>query len=583
MEFPLFSLGPSPVQWTVLFSKRTSVLVSHFDRLCRRGTPLKQEFEEVIWKLKKARQAAVEEALQTRLTFERRSVALLNAINISPSGSQILYWCAPTLLGTWGLHDHPLLGQSFSRHIDNVVATSSPVTSLTLYEMMKEEWHLWRRCLVLSLLFLPSILWAPFALGYGWGRQWWVECVRWTLAHAGPAFIKWGQWGATRPDLLPRDLCRALERLHNQAPCHSFAHTRQEIEASFGLPLEELFLDFDPEPVASGSIAQVHRAKLGEVVAARTKRPVGTWVAVKVRHPGVQELMTRDFKLMMRACVLSSKFSHLFSGLRLEESMRQFGAPLHEQLDLRLEAENLQRFRQNFRRWKCVGFPKPIDPLISSSVLVESFEDGILISNLVHDPDYATSVAVSQTGLDVYLKMLMRDNFVHADLHPGNILVRDDRPVWRKDHQPKLVLIDAGMVAELSSQDQQHVLSFFQALTRIDGADVAQAILDMTVHPKCPNPEAFVHDMKQLFDQLDFETVRHYTSEIIQDMLSTVREHDVTLKGSVCTLMATTLVLEGWSTKLNPDISIMDQLKASLPKPWKERIAQTMETMPIEL
>lgn len=259
--------------------------------------------------------------------------------------------------------------------------------------------------------------------------------------------------------------------------------------------------------------------------------------------------------------------------------MRQFGAPLHQQLDLRLEAQNLERFEQNFKRWRSVGFPQPLGPLISEAVLVESFEEGDLISHLVRHPDHATSVQVSQTGLDLYLKMLMRDNFLHADLHPGNILVQDkSKDTWSGwwSAVPKLVLLDAGMVAELTAQDQQHVVTFFRALTQIDGADVAQTILDMAVHPKCSNPAAFKQDMKELFDGLDFETIRHYTQEIIQDMLDKVRKHEVTLKGSVCTLMATTLVLEGWSTKLNPDICIMDRLKEKLPKPWKERLVQSM-------
>lgn len=577
----MFSLGPSPMRWHRLFSRQTSALLDRFEHLCRRGTPLKREIEEVLWKLKCARLAAMQEVNQTRIQFERRSVALLNAMTISPSGTQILALGVPTLLGSMGVRRTPLFSQSLHQ-----IPIPSPVMRRPdgLWNSVVRECALWWRFCVLWMLFTPALMLAPLALGLGWGRVVWTELVRWTLEHAGPAFIKWGQWGATRPDLLPVDLCRSLEHLHNQAPEHSFRHTRKEVEASFGMRLEELFLEFDPVPVASGSIAQVHKARLGEVAAAATQLPVGSWVAVKVRHPHVQTLMERDFTLMVRACEASSKIPFL-SGLRLEESMRQFGAPLHKQLDLRLEAGNLQRFKQNFRRWRSVGFPSPLFPLVSSSVLVESFEDGDLISSLVRNPDYATSVQVSQTGLDLYLKMLMRDNFLHADLHPGNILVQDrPKTVWTGWGQssPKLVLLDAGMVAELTPQDQKRVVTFFQALTRIDGADVAQTILDMAVHPKCSNPKAFIQDMKELFDELDFDTIRQYTQQVIQDMLDKVRRHEVTLKGSVCTLMATTLVLEGWSTKLNPEICIMDRLRTTLPKPWKERLAQTIENVEME-
>jgi len=585
VEFPVFCLGPSPMRWHRLFSQQTSNLVERFEQLCNRGTPFKREIEDFLWKLKRARRMAVQEVNQTRIEFERRSVALLNAMTISPSGSQILYWGGPTLIGSMGLRGRPLFSQTFQRTPETLFIQPKPLRRPSgFFASVVNECALWWRFLVLWMLFTPAVVLAPFALGLGLGRASWTELVRWTLEHAGPAFIKWGQWGATRPDLLPVDLCRSLERLHNQAPEHRFRHTRREVEASFGMPLEELFSEFDPVPIASGSIAQVHKAKLGELAAAATNLPVGSWVAVKVRHPHVQTLMERDFTLMVRACEASARIPFL-SGMRLEESMRQFGAPLHKQLDLRLEAGNLKRFKQNFRHWRSVGFPSPLFPLVSPSVLVESFEDGDLISNLVHNPDYATSVQISQTGLDLYLKMLMRDNFLHADLHPGNILVQD-RPktawtAWRNQN-PKLVLLDAGMVAELTPQDQKRVLTFFQALTRIDGADVARTILDMAVHPKCNNPHAFVQDMKELFDDLDFDTIRQYTQEVIQDMLDKVRRHEVTLKGSVCTLMATTLVLEGWSTKLNPEICIMDRLKHTLPKPWKERLAQTIESIELK-
>lgn len=528
-----------------------------------------------MWKLKRARQAAMEEVNQTRIQFERRSVALLNAMTISPSGSQILYWGGPTLLGSWRLKAHTLFSQSH-----HPTSFHPPYEPIGFFHRLFQEFSMLWRFFTLCFLFLPSIWMAPLALRLGWGRVLWIECVRWTIENAGPAFIKWGQWGATRPDLLPIDLCHALERLHTNAPKHDFKHTRLEIERSFGMPLEELFIEFDPTPIASGSIAQVHKAKLNAAAAAASRLPIGTSVAVKVRHPGVQIQMERDFALMVRLCEASSKLP-FFSEMRLEESMRQFGAPLREQLDLRLEAQNLIRFQRNFRRWKSVHFPRPLFPWISSSVLIESFEEGDLISKWVQEPDRVTSVQISETGLDAYLKMLTRDNFLHADLHPGNILVQNTTPSWTrwKSKTPKLVLLDAGMVAELTLQDQKHILNFFGALTRIDGVDVAQTILDMAVHPKCPNPQAFREDMKILFDGLDYDTIRLSTQDIIQNMLDKVRKHEVTLKGSVCTLMATTLVLEGWSTKLNPDISIMDRLRTTLPKPWNERFAQAINSI----
>lgn len=428
-------LGPSPIRWSRLW--------------------------------REAREKASREITQTRLNFEHKRVALLNAMTISPSGTQILSLSTPAFFGSLNLHNRVF----HSSHLTPSGVHQQLRQTSSLLRRVLFEVEMWLRLVKLWLLFTPVVLWAPFALQWNLLRSTWIALFRWSLERAGPAFIKWGQWGATRPDLLPLDLCRSLESLHNAAPKHSFEHSRQEIEKAFGIRLEVLFEEFETQPVASGSVAQVHRAKLTPLGASYTSLKPGNCVAVKVRHPGVKAMMEKDFKLMMRACSLSRRLPFL-AGLRLDESIRQFGTPLHEQLDFQLEARNLDRFQRNFRLWNSVGFPRPLYPFVSQSVLIESFEDGDLISNLVHNPDYQTSIEVSHTGVDVYLKMLMRDNFLHADLHPGNILVQNHNSnsqsyvnrvltLLRLSPQRKLVLLDAGMVTELTPQDQKHVVTFF--------------------------------------------------------------------------------------------------------------------------
>jgi aarF domain-containing kinase len=274
--------------------------------------------------------------------------------------------------------------------------------------------------------------------------------------------------------------------------------------------------------------------------------------------------------------------------MRLDESVAQFGAPLKEQLNLAQEAQHLARFNRNFRKWRNLSFPKPIFPLVSEDVLVETFEEGRLISNYVNNPGHRHSAALANLGLDCYLKMLLHDNFVHADLHPGNIMVRmqDPNTLWSRvatflhlDRKPQLVLLDVGMVAELTRQDQINLVEFFKAITSKDGAALGYNILNFSDKQTCPEPEAFVDDMKALFEGLDMSTITDKTSEIIGDMMEKVRQHQVSLKGVVSTVVVTTMVLEGWSTKLNPDIKIMDALRDILPCSWTERITRTMDRM----
>ncbi|KAK9803443.1 hypothetical protein WJX73_001415 [Symbiochloris irregularis] len=437
----------------------------------------------------------------------------------------------------------------------------------------------------LFLLFLPLILSSPLCVGLGIGRASWVQLVRWTLERAGPAFIKWGQWAATRPDLFPPDVCRALTRLHTGAPAHSPAFTRHAVEHAFHCRLDDMFDAFDELPVASGSIAQVHRGVLSEAGAAGSNHKPGQLVAVKVRHPGVDTLMQRDFALMMRMARISRHLP-LLADLRLDESVQQFGAPLKEQLDLAAEARHLSRFNYNFRLWRNLSFPVPVYPLVTPEVLVETFEHGRLITAFVDNPSNPHNAALANLGRDCYLKMLLNDNFIHADLHPGNILVRvtDPNSLWGRitrffhlNTAPHLVLLDVGMTAELSPDDQTHIIQFFKAITAKDGSALAQNILSFDDSQSCQDPEAFVQDMAAMFDALDPDTISEHTSDIISQMMETVRRHQVALKGIVSTVVVTTMVLEGWSSKLNPDIKVMGALRDLLPMNWHDRIQLTVD------
>ena len=171
-------------------------------------------------------------------------------------------------------------------------------------------------------------------------------------------------------------MCSELERLHAAAPAHAYAHTEAAVARAFGLPASELFEWIERAPVASGSIGQVHRARLSAKGALLAGRPEGSLVAVKVRHPRASEAIARDFEAMAALAAAASRLSPSLRAARLEETLRQFEAPLREQVDFQREARNLARFGRNFRRAKAVSFPEPLFPLVAPDVLVESFETG---------------------------------------------------------------------------------------------------------------------------------------------------------------------------------------------------------------
>ncbi|KAL5549017.1 hypothetical protein UlMin_004248 [Ulmus minor] len=290
---------------------------------------------------------------------------------------------------------------------------------------------LFLRAIYLAIFFTPYIAMAPFAESFGTQyRKTWLHIVHHTLEKAGPAFIKWGQWAATRPDLFARDLCDELAKLHTKAPTHSFSFTRKSIERAFGRKLPEIFETFEEEPVASGSVAQVYQATL------KYRYPV--------RHPGVGEAIRRDFAIIN--CVEKlSRFIPALNWLRLDESIQQFVVFMMSQVDISREAAHLSHFIYNFRSWKDVSFPRPLYPLVRPSVLVETYEQGEL------------------------------DNFIRADMHPGNILVQ-----VKNNKLPHVIFLDVGMTAELSKRDRVNLIEFFKAVALRGGRTAAESTLRLS-------------------------------------------------------------------------------------------------------
>lgn len=471
-------------------------------------------------------------------------------------------------------------------------------------------WTLWRST-VLGVLFMPLVVTGVCMMTLGIGRGLWLAYLRRTLEIAGPAWVKWGQWSSTRRDLFPADMCRELTKLQSSAPVHPFSYTKRELEDAFQAPLERYFYDFSEDPIASGSIAQVHRGFLTEEGAKFSSYPAGTAVAVKVRHPGVEKKIRTDFQVMQTIAFISSKLPGL-ANMRLEESVQQFAMPLFEQVDLELEAEHLRRFIYNFRRMRGVSFPEPIYPLVSPSVLVETFEEGesmarylellnedvdrkVLEVNGVQRSEMFKPLAI--LGCKTLLQMMLRDNFVHADLHPGNILVRIEKPEKPWDvmlnqfvtgdtsPRPHVVLLDVGMTAELSHADQKNLHGFFESVLDLDGERAARCILAMSPWQGCPDPEGFTTEVGTLFKSFG-EMMSGGVTDVslcMNTVLDSVRKYEVNIQGNILSVVVTTLVLEGWATKLDPDVSIIATIKQTLafkdPVHWVKKSLQRTADM----
>lgn len=322
------------------------------------------------------------------------------------------------------------------------------------------------RFIHLALLFGPVIITAPMIfvgsqprrkpgkpvaeVEDNWGAVWWYGFLVKQMERAGPSFIKLGQWAASRTDLFPAALCAKMSKLHSGNKPHPFRYTKKVLQRAFHLPFDEIFEAFEEKPIGCGAIAQVYRARLRPEILTQSSaeaaqladelahqadgdRRIVTSVAIKVLHPRVEKLVRRDIRIMSIFANIINALPEM-EWLSLPDEVMAFSDMMTQQLDLRVEATNLDRFRENFKdRPRTVTFPRPIrlgpnQVAANKEVLIEEYEDALPLKYFLRNGGGPYDEKIANLGLDAFLEMLLLDNWTHGDLHPGNIMVRLVRP-----------------------------------------------------------------------------------------------------------------------------------------------------------
>lgn len=402
------------------------------------------------------------------------------------------------------------------------------------------------RSLHLFAIFLPTMLSSPLALVRRCRFFWFRIFVR-ALERSGATFIKLGQIASSRPDMLPQDLCHSLRKLQDNAPAHSDRKNREIIRQAFGKAITDVFSALPEMPIASGSIAQVYKATLVD----------GREVAVKVRHPGLQRTIALDVALIEFLARLADKIPSMH-WLNLEESAREFGTTIRNQLDLSVEARNLHRFRANFADEPAIVFPCPIDEWVCPNILVETFEAADPIKHIL-TTDHPAKPVLARQGLKALMKMIFVDGYIHADMHPGNILVQID-----DQGAPHTVLLDTGMTAELKDKDRENFQAFFSALVKFDGQLAAQLMIENAPAHDCRNPQAFADALDKVFAEVrDLPLAEIEIAAVISKVMFLVRRHRIKIESAFTSVNVAIMVVEGLGRQLDPKLNLL--LEAS---PW---------------
>ena len=474
------------------------------------------------------------------------------------------------------------------------------------------------RFVYLAALLSPALLLLPFCY---YSRSatflhWYMKYLVKAIQYSGPTFTKLGQWAGSRTDLFSLDVCRHLSQLQSQARAHSYQWTESSILHALGKPITEIFSHFEREPVGVGAVAQVHYARLPRVELEKNDEPedpfFGTFffddsqmliqkkainaceqdVAVKVLHPDVVSNVYTDLKIMHSFAYAIESLVPEAHWLSLPEEVSIFGEMMVAQLDLRIEHSNLELFYLNFAGWPNVAFPLPVSSLPATyDVLVESFVDGTHMVDFL-DTTTPFDKELASIGVTTFLKMLLLDNHVHADMHPGNIIIQftkgstvypstmlqqarkislatwQDSLVRLRDdgYKPLVYFIDAGLSTSLTDASMSNFVALFKAVTHFDGNLISQLMIERS---NCPDSVINRHDFQDQMTQF-IANIKHKTLQlrsfsvntILSFVLTKVREHHIKIDPQFINIAVGLMLVEGIGQRLDPD---MDLLTASLP------------------
>ncbi|KAM3421264.1 hypothetical protein BST61_g1669 [Cercospora zeina] len=425
------------------------------------------------------------------------------------------------------------------------------------------------------------------------GTVWWYGFLVSSMERAGAAFIKLGQWAASRTDIFPQQLCLIMSALHSNAPAHSLKITKETIERAFGRDFEDIFEEFQETPLGVGAIAQVYKAKLKPDLAvtddeaaekpknlreralktvdpllkSTPQREPSKYVAIKVLHPKIERIVRRDLKIMgfFASVINAIPTMEWFS---FPDEVKQFGEMMRLQLDLRIEAANLTIFRKNFRNRSTAWFPYPYTQYTTRQVLVEEFATGIPLEHFLQNGGGVFQKEIADEGLDAFLHMLLIDNFIHADLHPGNIMVRFYKPatmherteIDRENFRPQLIFIDAGLVTELNETNRTNFLDLFKSVAEFDGYKSGRLMVERCRQPDAViDKEVFALRMQHLVlgvKSRTFALGNIKIGDILNEVLDMVRSHHVRLEGDFVNVVLSILLLEGIGRTLDPNLDL---------------------------
>ena len=360
--------------------------------------------------------------------------------------------------------------------------------------------------------------------------------VRLAMEELGPAFVKLGQILAGRADLFGPEWIAEFGRLHSHVPALPLDQLRPQLRQDLGGEPEDVFARFDIEPLAAGSIAQVHRAQLRD----------GTEVVVKIRRPGITEVIEADLRLLARLAALAEAEMAALKPYQPQQLVREFAKSLRRELDLAAECRHAERVVANLTALPYIVIPRVHWAHTGERVNVQDYVGGVpgdRLDQLTADAGFDRSL-LAKRGAHAVLKMIVEDGFFHADPHPGNVFYLGGN---------RIAFIDFGMVGRLSVRRREELLDLLLGLVERQPHAVAEVLLDWTGDEHGVNLAQLESEIEVFVDQYHGTPLAQLNlGQMLADISTILREHHLGLPSDLALLIKAFITLEGMGRGLDP-------------------------------
>ena len=386
------------------------------------------------------------------------------------------------------------------------------------------------------------------------------ERLRLALEELGPIFVKFGQALSTRRDLLPPDIADELAKLQDRVPPFDGAIAVASIEKALGHPLSDIFASFDLQPLAAASIAQVHAATL----------KTGREVVVKILRPGMREIIDLDLEVLDYLAELADEYWGEAKRLRPIELVHEYRKTVRDELDLLREAGNAAQLKRNFAGSSLLYVPEVFWDHCRADVMVMERIHGVIVNDVAALRARGANIRkLAENGVEIFFTQVFRDNFFHADMHPGNIFVQIDDP-----ENPRYAAVDFGIVGTLQPRDQHYLAENFMAFFDRDYARVAALHVESGWVPRGTRVDELESAVRTGCEPIFNKPLKDISfAQVLLRLFETARRFDMQIQPQLILLQKTLLNIEGLGRELYPDLDLWKTAQPILRSWMRERMS----------